>query len=130
MDKKMEVKYFSSPDEVRTFEKGKVELVNIGGGMVGLATFLPGWRWSLHVKPLAKTEWCEAPHFQYIISGTLHVKMADGTEMDLKPGSVTLIPPGHDGWVVGTEPVVAIDFQGMVDYAKKAESTMGSSKSK
>ena len=79
----MEVKNFTSPDEVRTFEKGKVELVKIGGAMVGKATFEPGWKWSLHVKPLANTEWCEAPHFQYLVSGTMHVVMADGTETDL-----------------------------------------------
>ncbi|MDD5084017.1 MAG: cupin domain-containing protein [Candidatus Moranbacteria bacterium] len=119
MNKKMEVQYFTSPDEVRTFEKGRVELVNIGGAVVGKATFEPGWKWSSHVKPLAKTEWCEAPHFQYIVSGTLHVVMTDGTEADLKPGSVSSLPSGHDAWVVGNEPVVGVDFQGMVDYAKK-----------
>ena len=115
----MEVKYFSDPDEVRTFEKGKIELVDIGGRMIGKATFEPGWKWSQHVKPIAKTEWCEAPHFQYIVSGTLHVTMSDGTETDIKPGSVSTLAAGHDAWVVGDEPVVAIDFQGMVDYAKK-----------
>lgn len=117
--KKMEVKYFKSPDEIRTFEKGKVELIDFGGKMVGKATFLPGWRWSTHVKPLVNTEWCEAPHFQYLVSGTMHVVMADGTEADLKPGSVSMLAAGHDAWVVGNEPVVGIDFQGMVDYAKK-----------
>ena len=116
----MEVKYFASPDEVRKFEKGKIELVKIGGAMVGKATFEPGWKWSKHVKPLAGTEWCEAPHFQYLISGTLHVVMADGTEIDLKPGSASSLPSGHDAWVVGNEPVVGVDFQGMADYAKKA----------
>ncbi len=120
MGKKMEVKYFSSPDEVRTFEKGKVELVEVAGRMVGKATFEPGWRWSLHVKPLAMTDECEAPHFQYLVSGTMHVVMTDGTEVDLAPGSVASIPPGHDAWVVGDEPAVGIDFQGMVHYAEKA----------
>lgn len=118
--KKMTVKSTNSPDETRKFENGKVELVTIEGSTIGRATFAPGWRWSSHVKPLVKTEWCEAPHFQYQISGILHVKMADGTERDIKPGEVALIPPGHDGWVVGDEPVVAVDFQGMADYAKKA----------
>lgn len=117
---KLEVKYFSSPDEVRTFENGKVELVNVGGKMIGKGTFEPGWKWSLHVKPIAKTDLCEAPHFQYLISGTMRVKMADGEEIDLKQGSVSMIPPGHDAWVVGNEPVVGIDFQGMADYAKGA----------
>src|SRR3989338_6365293 len=118
MDKKMEVKYFTSADEVRKFEKGKVELVKIGGAMVGKGTFEPGWKWSKHVKPLAKTELCEAPHFQYHLSGIMHVVMADGTETDVKPGSVSLLKSGHDAWVVGNEPVVVVDFQGMIDYAK------------
>ena len=116
---KMEVQGFGSPTETRRFEKGRIELIKIGGATVGRGVFEPGWRWSKHVKPIAKTEWCEAPHFQYHVSGTLHVQMADGTEIDLKPGDVALLPIGHDGWVVGNEPVVVIDFQGMVDYARE-----------
>ncbi len=114
----MEVKSFSSPDETRTFDKGKVELVKIGGAMVGRAVFQPGWRWSTSVKPLAKTSSCEAPHFQYHVSGVLHVVMDDGTQKDCKAGDVSLLPSGHDAWVVGNEPVVVVDFQGMLDYAK------------
>ncbi len=116
---KHEYKSLRTPDEVRKFEKGKVELVNIGGGTVGRFIAEPGWRWSKHVKPIAGTEWCQAPHFQYMISGTLHIKMADGSEFDLGPGDTALIPPGHDGWVVGEEPVVAIDWSGLGDYAKR-----------
>jgi len=115
----MEVKSLGSPDETRRFEKGKLELVKIGGAMVGRAVLQPGWRWSTSVKPIAKTESCEAPHFQYHVSGVLHVLMDDGTEKDLKPGDVSLLPSGHDAWVVGNEPVVVVDFQGMIDYAKK-----------
>ncbi|MBP1708260.1 MAG: hypothetical protein H6Q40_49 [Deltaproteobacteria bacterium] len=118
--KKMEVKGFNKPDEVRSFDKGKVELVNIGGAMVGRAVFQPGWRWSESVKPLVKTKSCEAPHYQYHVSGTLRIKMDDGTEVDCKPGDVSLLPTGHDAWVVGNEPAVVVDFQGMVDYAKQA----------
>ena len=114
---KTERKDFKTPDEVRTFEKGKAELVNIGGGVVGRLSLEPGWRWSQHVKPLAKTQWCEAPHFQYQVSGRLHVVMADGTEFDTLPGQVVTLPSGHDAWVVGNEPVVVVDFQGMLDYA-------------
>jgi quercetin dioxygenase-like cupin family protein len=116
---KLEVKSFSKPDEVRTFDKGKVELIKVGGAMIGRATFQPGWRWSESVKPLAKTESCLAPHFQYQVSGTLRIKMDDGTERDVKAGEVALVPPGHDGWVIGNEPVVIIDFQGMADYARE-----------
>ncbi len=114
----MEGKSLNHPDEVRTFDKGKLELVKIGGRMVGRGTFQPGWRWSQSVKPLVNTESCEAPHFQYHLSGTLRVRMDDGTEKDFKAGDVSSLGAGHDGWVVGEEPVVVIDFQGMVDYAK------------
>jgi hypothetical protein len=116
--KKAELKSFGKPDEVRTFPKGKVELIKIGGGMIGRATFEPGWKWSTSVKPLAKTKSCEAPHFQVQLSGTLHIVMDDGTEFDSRAGDVTLLPVGHDAWVVGNESVVIIDFQGMLDYAK------------
>jgi hypothetical protein len=113
-----EVMNFGEPDEVRNFPKGHLELINIGGATVGRGVFEPGWRWSDSVKPIAGTKSCEAPHFQYQVSGTMKVLMDDGTELECKAGDVTLIPPGHDAWVVGNEPVIVIDFQGMVDYAK------------
>ena len=116
---KAKTKKFGRPDELRKFEKGKLQMVNFGEKSVGRAVLEPGWKWSKHVKPIAKTKSCEAPHFQYHESGILHVKMDDGTEMDVGPGEISLIPPGHDAWVVGVEPVVLIDFQGMVEYAKK-----------
>ena len=112
-----EVKHFGTPDEVRTFPKGRVELINIGGATIGRAIFEPGWRWSTSVQPIAKTASCEAPHFQYHVSGTLRVRMDDGQEFDCKPGDVSLLPSGHDAWVVGNEAVIVVDFQGMVDYA-------------
>jgi hypothetical protein len=115
---KLEVKSLNTPDEERTFDKGKLELVKIGGALVGRATFQPGWKWSESVKPLVNTKSCEAPHFQYHVSGTLRVLMDDGTQVDCRPGDVSLLPSGHDAWVVGNEPVVVVDFQGMVDYAK------------
>ncbi|MBI4894704.1 MAG: cupin domain-containing protein [Candidatus Aenigmarchaeota archaeon] len=115
-----EVKSFENPDEVRDFPKGAVKLVNIGGAVIGRAVFEPGWRWSESVKPLAKTESCEAPHFQYHVSGVLRVVMDDGKEYDCRPGDISLFPSGHDAWVVGDEPVVVVDFQGMIDYAKSS----------
>ena len=116
--RKAEIKNFGKPDEVRNLPLGKIELLGFGEAMVGLATFEPGWKWSESVKPIAKTDSCQAPHFQYHISGTLRVRMDDGTEFECKPGDVSMIPPGHDAWVVGGEPVVIADFQGMFDYAK------------
>jgi hypothetical protein len=114
-----ELKAFDKPDEVREFPKGKLELVNVGGAMIGRATFQPGWKWSTSVQPLVKTKSCEAPHFQYHVSGYLMVKMDDGTMLECKPGDISLLPNGHDAWVGGNEPVVVVDFQGMMDYAKK-----------
>ena len=116
--KKAELKNFEEPDEVREFPNGKVELVKIGGATVGRAVLQTGWRWSTSVQPIAKTKSCEAPHFQYHVAGVLRVRMDDGTELDCKAGDISLLPPGHDAWVVGNEPVVLVDFQGMIDFAK------------
>lgn len=117
---KAEHKSFNKADELRTFPKGKVELVKIGGATVGRATLEPGWKWSTSVKPLGTTESCQAPHFQYHLSGVLHVLMDDGTERDIRAGEVSLLAAGHDAWVVGNDPVVLIDFEGMGKYAVKA----------
>ena len=113
-----ELKNFGKPDEVREFPQGRVELINIGGATIGRAIFEPGWRWATSVQPLAKTKSCEAPHFQYHVSGVLRVKMDDGAEFDCRPGDVSLLPSGHDAWTVGNEPAVVVDFQGMLDYAR------------
>ena len=118
--KTREVKDFAKPDEVRTFNLGRLELVNIGEGVVGRLTLQPGWRWSKDVKPLAGTKLCEAPHFQYQISGRIHILMADGTEFETGPGEVVSLPSGHDAWVVGKEPVVVVDWAGATNYAKVA----------
>jgi hypothetical protein len=115
---KAELKSFGKPEEIREFPKGRVDLLKIGGATVGRATFEPGWRWSTSVKPIARTKSCEAPHFQYHVSGVLMVLMDDGTELECKPGDVSLLPSGHDAWVEGNEPAVIVDFQGMIDYAK------------
>jgi hypothetical protein len=112
----VELKHFGKPDEVREFPKGRVELIRIGGATIGRAIFEPGWRWATSVQPIAKTKSCEAPHFQYHVSGILRIKMDDGSEFDCKPGDVSLLPSGHDAWVVGNEPAVVVDFQGMLDY--------------
>jgi hypothetical protein len=110
---------FGSPSETRTFEHGKVDLLQIGGSTIGRLTLEPGWRWSQHVKPIAGTDWCEAPHFQYHVAGRLHIQMTDGTEFDAVPGDVTALPSGHDAWVVGNDPVVVVDWWGASNYAKE-----------
>jgi len=118
MTEKAEQKSFDRPDEIREFPFGALRLLSIGGADIGLLTLQPGWRWSEHVKPVAGTDLCEAPHFQYHVSGTLHVVMGDGAEFDARPGEVTALPSGHDAWVVGDEPVVVVDWCGASNYAR------------
>ena len=113
-----ERKSLDSPDEVREFPNGRAEVVSIGGGEVMRLTLQPGWRWSTDVKPAAGTELCEAPHFQYLLAGTVGVRMADGTELEVRPGDVNVLPPGHDAWVVGDEPAVAVDWGGAHVWGK------------
>jgi len=117
----LEKKSLNSPDEIRIFPKGKVELVTIGGITFGRGTFEPGWKWSASLKPIVKTQSCEAPHTQYHISGRLKVRMDDGTEEEFGPGDVSVLPPGHDAWVVGNKPVIVIDITGMTHYAEEAK---------
>ncbi len=114
-----ETKNFDDPDEVRTFPHGRAEIVSIGGGEVGRFTVEPGWRWSEHIKPLTGTDLCEAPHFQVVLQGRIAVRMADGTELELGPGDVNLLPPGHDAWVVGDDPAVVVDWGGAHVWARQ-----------
>jgi hypothetical protein len=109
---------FEDADEVRAFPHGKAEILKIGGAEVGRLIFEPGWRWSEHVKPIANTDSCEAPHFQYHVSGRLAIRMDDGTEFVAGPGDVTSLPSGHDAWVVGDTPVVTVDWFGASAYAR------------
>jgi hypothetical protein len=115
---KTEHKSFQVPDETREFPRGHAEILDVGGGQVGRLMFEPGWRWSNDVKPIAGTPSCDAPHFQYHVSGRLAILMDDGSEFIAGPGDVTVLPSGHDAWVVGDEPVVTIDWFGAGDYAR------------
>lgn len=108
---------FAKPDERREFPKGHAEILKMGQGEVGRLVFQPGWRWSNDVKPIARTDSCEAPHFQYHVSGRLGIRMDDGREFIAGPGDVTCLPRGHDAWVVGNEPVVVVDWFGASHYA-------------
>jgi hypothetical protein len=114
----LEAKNLGSPDETRQFPKGKIDLVQLGGITAGRAEFEPGWKWSECVKPIAKTESCQAGHTIYVMSGRMHVQMDDGTAQEIGPGDVAMIPPGHDAWIVGNERCVGVDFSGLADYAK------------
>jgi quercetin dioxygenase-like cupin family protein len=114
----VEINNFAAPDEVRRPDHTTVEVVKLAGGEIGRYTFEPGWRWSQHIKPVVGTESCQTEHVGYVVSGTLHVEASDGTSADITAGSVYRIAPGHDGWVVGKDPVVVVEFQGAATYAK------------
>jgi uncharacterized cupin superfamily protein len=111
-------KNFNSPEETRDVDKGKVEVLNVGGAQVMRATFQPGWKWSECVKPIVGTDSCEVSHLVYTISGRMAIRMDDGKEIEIGPGDVASIPAGHDAWIVGQEAYVGIDFQGGGNYAK------------
>ena len=112
------LKQFENPDEVRKFEKGKFEIVTIGGMTIGRATYQPGWKWSECIKPEVGTESCQAGHVGMILQGTLKVVHDDGSEITVSAGEAYSIAPGHDGWVVGDEEVIGYEFNNAgKDYA-------------
>jgi len=112
----LQKKSLDQPDEVRSLPKTRVEVVTIGEHTLMRVRFEPGWRWSEHVKPTVGTESCEVPHVGYVISGRLATRMNDGTQLEFAPGDFVVIPPGHDGWVVGDEPAIFLDFVGGERY--------------
>ena len=109
---------FDSPEETRSFDKGKAELIKLGDATVGRFTFEPGWRWSECVKPLVGTESCQSDHLGYADSGKMHVVSDDGSEVDITSGQAYLIPAGHDAWVIGDQPFVGFEFKSAEQYAK------------
>jgi class 3 adenylate cyclase len=118
----MQRKSLDMPDETRTIPHGRTDIWNLGDFVVGRIVFEPGWRWSKDVKPIAQTEWCEYHHLGLIMEGTLHYVTPEGLEMEVSPGMLFEILPGHDAWVVGDQPVVQFDFAGMRTFALPASS--------
>jgi len=114
---------FSEPSDVRTFPRGRVEVVELDDTVVGRMIYEPGWRWSVDVRPLAGTDSCQYHHLGLATSGRLRVQMPDGTELEIGPGDVFEIPPGHDAWVVGDEPWVSVDFEAMRTYGRSNDTT-------
>jgi 2-hydroxychromene-2-carboxylate isomerase len=111
------LKRFEQPDEVRTFEKGKFEIVRIDGMTIGRATYEPGWRWSAHVGPATGMSSCPVEHVGLVVSGRATAAMDNGTIVEMRPGDVFHIAPGHDSWVVGDEPYISLHFLGADHYA-------------
>jgi hypothetical protein len=102
---------FDSPDETRTPDKTRIDVVRVGPTSVARATFEPGWKWSECVKPVVGTDSCQVRHVGVVQSGELHVVHEDGTEQDLRAGEAYVIEPGHDAWVVGDEGFVGFEFE-------------------
>jgi class 3 adenylate cyclase len=102
------------PDEVREFPGELMQMSRIGSQTIGRATLEPGWRWTTNVGPRAGTTWCRVHHFNYVISGRMAFATDDGATAEIGPGEVADVPPGHDAWVVGDEPVVILDFFGNI----------------
>ena len=113
----LEIKQFENADEVRAFEKGTFEVVQVGGMTIGRAKYEPGWKWSEHVGAITGTTSCEVEHLGLVVSGRAACSMNDGREFVMEPGDLFAIPPGHDSWVVGDEPYVSLHFLGASDYA-------------
>jgi quercetin dioxygenase-like cupin family protein len=115
-----ETKSHDKPDEIRTPDRTRVEVVRLEGFTIGRFTLQPGWRWSQCIKPVVKTDSCQVSHAGYAISGSITVRMSDGTEKTVRKGESYTIPPGHDAWVEGNEPFVAIEVMSAEIYAKPA----------
>ena len=119
---RLQRKRLAKPDEVRTFDNGRVEIFSLDDVDIGRQFFDPGWRWSKDIKPIAGTEFCQYHHIGIVLSGHLRVEMEDGVMLDLEPDCAYEIPPGHDAWVVGDEQWVTFDFAGMRSFGRSAAS--------
>jgi len=115
---RLEVKSHGSPDEVRSPDKTRVEVVRLEGFTLGRLNFEPGWRWSECVKPVVKTDSCQVSHVGYVVSGRITVRMNDGTQKTIVAGESYTIPPGHDAWVEGNQRFVGIEVMSAEQYGK------------
>jgi quercetin dioxygenase-like cupin family protein len=107
-----------SPDELRTPDKTRLEIVRLEGFTIGRMTLEPGWRWSECIKPVVGTESCQVSHVGHAISGQITVRLDDGTEQTIRAGDSYTIPPGHDAWVEGAAPFVGIEIMSAEQFAK------------
>jgi quercetin dioxygenase-like cupin family protein len=117
------LKRFDQPDEIRNFDKGKFEVVHIAGMTIGRATYSPGWKWSEHVGRSLGKKSCDVEHVGLVVSGCATAAMDDGRVIEMKPGDIFYIAPGHDSWVVGDEPYISLHLMGAGNYAAHKPAT-------
>ena len=113
------LKRFERPDEIMTFEKGRFEIVHVGGMTIGRASYEPGWRWSDHIGKAKGEKLCMVEHVGIVVSGKSGLSMQDGAVKEMKAGDVFYVAPGHDSWVIGDETYVSIHLMGAEQYGKK-----------
>jgi len=118
---RLQRKSFTTPDQVRSFPTGRIDVVNLDETAVCRFVFQPGWRWSKDVAPVAGTDSCQHRHVGYTMSGSLEVRMDDGTSLVIGPGEAYEIPPGHDAWVVGDEPWDSVEFSSGFAFGRSPE---------
>ena len=120
---RLQAKSLENPDEVRPTPFGHIDIYNLDDLVIGRMVFEPGWHWMEHVQPMAGTSLCQYHHVGVCVSGRLANRLEDGTSIEIGPGMVYEIPPGHDGWVIGDEPWVAYDVAGVRSFARADEAT-------
>ncbi|TCC23884.1 cupin domain-containing protein [Kribbella speibonae] len=113
-------KSFDEPDERRTPDKTRVDVVKLPGASVARVTFQPGWRWSECIRPVIGGDSCQVRHVGTLLSGEMEIVHDDGSKANLVPGIAYVIEPGHDAWVVGNDPAVSLEFESLAaeTYAK------------
>jgi class 3 adenylate cyclase len=116
------VRSFSAPDDVVEIDTVRSEMIIHGGMTVSHDVHQPDWRWATHVRPLVGTEWCQVRHIGVVLRGRLHYLLDDGTEFEAGPLDFMDIPPGHDAWVVGDEPLETIAWTGARGWIAPLES--------
>jgi mannose-6-phosphate isomerase-like protein (cupin superfamily) len=117
---RIEIKNLNAADEIRLLEKGRLEVCTTGGVTIGRASYEPGWKWSRHVGAATGDTWCMVEHVVLVLHGRMVVAMEGGERVEIGPGDLCHIPPGHDAWVIGNEPYVSLHFVGTDEYARKA----------
>jgi quercetin dioxygenase-like cupin family protein len=115
------LKRFENPDEIRTFPRGRFEVVRIGDMTIGRATYEPGWRWSVDVGKALGRASCDVEHVGIVLAGRADVTMDDGRAWEIRAGDLFSIPPGHDSSVLGDQPYVSLHLMGANAYARNED---------